>query len=262
MLKHCILTVDYSAEWEHTLKHLPGLLTLLQCKQLTLVHVIEVFKRKTLQDAPKAIEENLKEIAERIRNQSEVTLDWEVRTGFAASQIVDVAKARNADGIIALNRSHSATREYLMGNIVLNLARLSPVPLVVVSTDGEVLQDSTPVMLATDGSEAARVARGWFERFVGAGLKGVAVWVDSDRHDDEEEARRTLSVLTSTYPGVDCKHLKGEAVTTLVEAADDLKVSLLIIASRGTTPIEDLPLGKTAEGVVRESRRPVLLVPV
>jgi RHS repeat-associated protein len=39
----------------------------------------------------------------------------------------------------------------------------------------------------------------WFERFVKAGRDGVAVWVDSDRHDDEAEAHRTLAVLTSLY---------------------------------------------------------------
>ena len=261
MLKHCVLTVDYSGDWEHTLDYLPGLLALLQCQQLTLVHVVEVFKRKAVQDAPEVVEESLKDIAHRIRDQLEVAVDWEVRSGFAASQIVDVAKARQADGIIALNRSHSSTREFFMGNIVLNLARLSHVPLVVVSSDGVVAAEDAPVMLGTDGSAATRVARDWFERLVKAGRDGVAVWVDSDRHDDEAEAHRTLAVLTSTYPNVSCRHLQGDAVSKLVEEAAELDVALLIIARRGTTPIEHLPLGSVAEGVVRKSRQPVLLLP-
>jgi len=260
MLKHCVLTVDYSGDWERTLDYLPGLLALLQCQQLTLVHVVEVFKRKAVQDAPGVVEESLKDIAHRIRDQLQLAVDWEVRSGFAASQIVDVAKAREADGIIALNRSHSAVREFFMGNIVLNLARLSHVPLVVVSSDG-VAAGTGPVMLGTDGSEATRPARDWFERFVKAGRDGVAVWVDSDRHDDEAEAHRTLAVLTSTYPNVSCRHLQGDAVSKLVEEAAELDVALLIIARRGTTPIEHLPLGRVAEGVVRKSAQPVLLLP-
>jgi nucleotide-binding universal stress UspA family protein len=260
MLKHCVLTVDYSGDWERTLDYLPGLLALLQCQQLTLVHVVEVFKRKAVQDAPEVVEESLKDIAHRIRDQLQVGVDWEVRSGFAASQIVEVAKAREADGIIALNRSHSAVREFFMGNIVLNLARLSHVPLVVVSSDG-VAAGTGPVMLGTDGSEATRPARDWFERFVKAGRDGVAVWVDSDRHDDEAEAHRTLAVLTSTYPNVSCRHLQGDAVSKLVEEAAELDVALLIIARRGTTPIEHLPLGRVAEGVVRKSLQPVLLLP-
>lgn len=261
MLKHCVLTVDYSGDWAHTLEYLPGLLSLLQCEQLTLVHVVEVFKRKALQDTPEVVEGHLKDIAGRMNEQLQVAVDWEVRSGFVASQVVDVAKTRRADGIIALNRSHSTAREFFMGNIVLNLARLSHVPLVVVSSDGVVAAEGAPVMLATDGSAATRVARDWFERLVKAGREGVAVWVDSDRHDDEEEAHRTLAVLTSTYPGVSCRHLQGNAVTKLVEVADELNVALLVIARRGTTPIEQLPLGRTAEGVVRESRQPVLLLP-
>lgn len=260
MLKHCVLTVDYSGEWSNTLDYLPGLLALLHCGRLTLVHVVEVFKRTALQDAPAIVEENLKAIAARIQDQLQIAVDWEVRSGFAASQIVDVAKTREADGIIALNRSHSAVREFFMGNIVLNLARLSPVPLVVVSSDG-VAAATGPVMLGTDGSEATRPARDWFERFVKAGRDGVAVWVDSDRHDDEAEAHRTLVVLTSTYPTVSCRHLQGDAVSKLVDEAAELNVSLLIIARRGTTPIEHLPLGRVAEGVVRKSRQPVLLLP-
>ncbi|MDO8861074.1 universal stress protein [Haliea sp. E1-2-M8] len=261
MLKHCVLTVDYSGDWARTLDYLPGLLALLQCEQLTLVHVVEVFKRKSGEDAPEVIEENLKDIAGRICDQLQIAVDWEVRSGFAASQIVDVAKLRQVDGIIALNRSHSSAREFFMGNIVLNLARLSHVPLVVVSSDGVVAAESAPVMLATDGSAATRVARDWFERFVKAGRDGVAVWVDSDRHDDEAEAHRTLAVLTSTYSGVTCRHLQGNAVNKLVETADELNVALLVIARRGTTPIENLPLGRTAEGVVRKCRQPVLLLP-
>lgn len=261
MLKHCVLTVDYSGEWAHTLDYLPGLLALLQCEQLTLVHVVEVFKRKSLQDAADVVEENLKDIAGRIRDQLQIAVDWEVRSGFAASQIVEVAKARQADGIIALNRSHSSAREFFMGNIVLNLARLSHVPLVVVSSDGVVAAEGAPVMLGTDGSAATRVARDWFERFVKAGRDGVAVWVDSDHHDDEAEAHRTLAVLTSTYPNVSCRHLQGNAVSKLVEEADELSVALLILARRGTTPIEHLPIGQVAEGVVRKCRQPVLLIP-
>lgn len=261
MLKHCILTVDYSGEWAHTLDYLPGLLGLLQCERLTLVHVVEVFKRKSLQDAAGIVEENLKEIAGRIHDQLLIAVDWEVRSGFAASQIVDVANARKADGIIALNRSHSSTREFFMGNIVLNLARLSHVPLVVVSSDGVVAAEDAPVMLGTDGSKATRVARDWFESFVKAGRDGVAVWVDSDRHDDEAEAHRTLTVLASTYPNVSCRRLQGDAVAKLVEEADELNVALLVVARRGSTPIEHLLIGGVAEGVVRKCRQPVLLLP-
>lgn len=39
MLKHCILSVDYSEKWEKIFDHLPGIIKLLGVQRLSLTHV-------------------------------------------------------------------------------------------------------------------------------------------------------------------------------------------------------------------------------
>lgn len=82
-----------------------------------------------------------------------------IRHGFPASELSAAARKIKADGIIALNRNHSASRAALFGNVVLNLARVSTVPVVVIPSDAELARDDSPLMLATDGSDSSRNAQ-------------------------------------------------------------------------------------------------------
>ncbi|SDT87629.1 universal stress protein [Halopseudomonas salegens] len=261
MLKHCIVGVDYSPEWDRTLEYLPAIKLLAGLEHLTLVHVVESFKRQRTRDQPGAAEGHLKHLAEQLSADLGIAVDYVVRSGFAASEILEVAKTRAADGIIALNRSHSASREVLIGNIVINLARMTRIPLLVIASDGAIAEPGAPIILGTDGSAPAKAAQHWFEGFVRQGNHGLALWVDADEHDDEEEAHRSLSNLSSAFSNVATRRLKGDATDQLVKTASEEKAALLIIGKRGNTPIQDLLIGSTAESVVRESRQPVLLIP-
>ncbi len=261
MLKHCIVGVDYSPEWDRTLEYLPAIKNLVGLEHLTLVHVVESFKRQRTQDQAGVAEGHLKGLAEQLTADLGIAVDYQVRTGFAASEILEVAKKHEADGVIALNRSHSASREVLVGNIVINLARMTKLPLLVVASDGAIAEPGAPVILGTDGSGPAKAAQRWFEGFVRQGNHGLALWVDADEHDDEEEAHRSLSTLSSEFSNVATRRLKGDVTDELVATATEEKAALLIIGKRGSTPIQDLLIGSTAEAVVRESRQPVLLIP-
>lgn len=261
MLRHCIIGVDYSPEWEHTLAHLPAIKALLGIESLTLVHVIESFKRQRTQDQPGAIEGYLQSLSDRISAELGVSVDHEVRSGFAASEIIAVANERNADGIIALNRSHSASREKLVGNIVINLARMSKLPLLVLASDGVITGTDAPVILGTDGSVAAQAAQRWFETLVKGGNPGLALWVSADQLDNAEQAEQVLTALDSSFAHVSTRQLQGDATEQLVNTASEEKAALVIIGKRGSTPIQELLIGSTAESVVRESRQPVLMIP-
>ncbi|MCL5042949.1 MAG: universal stress protein [Gammaproteobacteria bacterium] len=261
MLKHCVVGVDYSPEWDRTLDYLPAIKQLVGLERLTLVHVVESFKRQRTQDQAGVAEGHLKGLAEQLTADLGIAVDYEVRTGFAASEILEAAKKHEADGVIALNRSHSASREVLVGNIVVNLARMTKLPLLIVASDGAIAEPGAPVILGTDGSGPAKVAQRWFEDFVRQGSHGLALWVDADEHDDEDEAHRTLTTLSSEYSNVATRRLKGDVSHELVNTANEEKAALVIIGKRGSTPILDLLIGSSAEAVVRESRQPVLLIP-
>ncbi|WP_022961631.1 universal stress protein [Halopseudomonas pelagia] len=261
MPQHYILSVDYSDGWSRMLEHLPAITALTGLTHLTLVHVVETFKRLHIEDTPQAAESHLKKLAAQLQQDQGIQVDYRVEQGFAASEIVDCAKRLDADGIIVLNRSHSAGREILRGNIAMNLVRMTRLPLLVVPMDGKVIEPDAVIMLATDGSPSARAAERRFGEFMQRGNHGLVVWVDDGEHIEDTTAQEALVTISGQFDNATAQRLKGEPARELVKAAAQENAALIIIGKRGTTPISDMLLGSTAATVARESHHPVLLVP-
>ncbi|WP_373185776.1 universal stress protein [Halopseudomonas sp.] len=257
MLKHCVLSVDYSESWEKTLDHLPATVRLLGLNRLTLVHVIETHKRQHIEDSEGVIEGRLKKLAEQLSAELNLTVDYRLRKGFAASELLDAARKVEANLVIALNRSHSSGRELFRGNIALNLARMTRIPLLILPMDSKVAEPDGAIMLATDGSTASQKAEKCFRSFMDGGNLGLVVWVD----EGEADASGMLEALSSEYGSLSVQRLSGSPGKEIVEAARQEDVTLLILGKRGATPINELPLGSVAEHVCRESHNPVLLIP-
>lgn len=263
MLKHCVLSVDYSDKWDRIFDQLPGIVSLLGVERLTLVHVVETHNRQKLEDNDAAVAYHLRRIEERLRPELNVETEHLVRHGFPASELAAAARKLHADAIIALNRNHSAGRAVLFGNVVLNLTRVSSVPVVVIPADAEPAVADSPLMLATDGSDSSRNAQRAFEKMLGTVDHGFVVWIKDDDDDDHDEERvqPVLKHFAETYPKVQSRRIMGDPAEKLVSFSEQEHVALLIIGKRGNTPIAELMVGSTAEAVARASRRPVLLVP-
>jgi nucleotide-binding universal stress UspA family protein len=257
MLKHCILSVDYSDGWEKTLDHLPAAVRLLGLRQLTLVHVIETHRRQHIEDSEGAIEGRLKKLAEQLASELNLEVDYRLRHGFAASELLDAARKVKADLVIALNRSHSSGRELFRGNVALNLARMTRIPLLILPMDSKVAEPDGTVMLATDGSTSCQNAETCFRSFMDRGGQGLVAWVDEGKTYPTDR----LDGLGDEYSSVSVQRLKGLPGKEIVQAAQQEEVTLLIIGKRGATPISELPLGSVAEYVARESHNPVILIP-
>lgn len=257
MLKHCVLSVDYSEGWEKTLDHLPATARLLGLKRVTLVHVVETHKRRHIEDSDGAIEGRLKKLAAQLSTELDLQVDYRLRHGFTASELLDAARKVEADLVIALNRSHSSGRELFRGNIALNLARMTRIPLLILPMDSKVAEPDGAIMLATDGSASSGNAEKCFRAFMDGGNPGLVAWVD----EGENDASSILDDLTGKYSNVSVQRLKGSPGKELVQAARQEDVTLLLVGKRGATPINELPLGSVAEYIARESHNPVMLVP-
>ncbi|MEZ2743955.1 universal stress protein [Halopseudomonas bauzanensis] len=262
MLNHCILAFDYSDSWQKTCERLPPVLQLAAVERLTLVHVVDTTRRMNIEDSKAAAASHLNDLAGQLAGELGITVDYEVRSGFAASELHEAARRHKADGIIVLNQSHSAGRALFYGNITLNLARITHLPLLILPAGGPIAEPSAPILLATDGSRPAQVAQRVFERFLTGGRHGLVLWVETDEVDNTAVINEQIEELTQRHEQVVARHVKGSAVREIVKAADAERVALVVIGKRGTTPIQDLMIGSTAEGVARESEQPVLLVPV
>lgn len=257
MFEHCVLSVDYSDGWEKTLDHLPATVRLLGLTQVTLVHVIETHKRQHIEDSEGAIEGRLKKLAEQLASELDLKVDYRLRRGFTASELLDTARKVEADLVIALNRSHSSGHALFSGNIALNLARMTRVPLLILPTDSKVAEPDGVVMLATDGSASSQNAEKCFRAYMDSGHAGLVAWVD----EGDIDAGQMLDALGSEYSNLAVKRLKGSPGKEIVEAAQQEDVTLLLVGKRGATPISELPLGSVAEYIARESHNPTLLIP-
>lgn len=261
MLKHCILGFDYSESWQKTCDRLPSVVQMADTRRLTIVYVVDTTRRMNIEDSEAAAASHLKELATHLGGELGIEVDYEVRRGFAATELNEAARHHNANGIIVLNQSHSAGRALFYGNITLNLARITRVPLLILAADGPVVEPTAPVLLATDGSVPARAAQRCFEGFLKNGRHGLVLWVETEHDDDAAIINNLTADIISRHEQVVSRHVKGDAVQQIVKTAEAEQAALVILGKRGTTPIQDLMIGSTAEGVARQSRQPVLLIP-
>ncbi|UAW98789.1 universal stress protein [Halopseudomonas nanhaiensis] len=263
MLTHCILSVDYSDEWDKIYDHLPHLIDLLGIERLTLVYAVEPQNRRRLEDDDVAIDGRLRRLGDDISGKLGVSVASDVRHGFPASELSAAARKHGADAIIALNRSHSAGRAALFGNSVMHLVRVARVPVLVIPYDGEPSQPNAPIMLASDGSDASRNAQRHFEQLAQNATASKVVWVKDDHAGEAEDERMQpfLDDMQRRFTNLESKRMSGDPADKISSYADHEGVALLIIGKRGNTPIAELLVGSTAEAVARTSHRPVLLVP-
>jgi nucleotide-binding universal stress UspA family protein len=83
----------------------------------------------------------------------------------------------------------------------------------------------------------------------------------------EDQARRIAAegAEAARAAGLDAEPLavcsRGRIASTLVAVADERDADLIVIGSRGHSSVGPKLLGGTANGVLHEARRPVLVVP-
>jgi len=72
---------------------------------------------------------------------------------------------------------------------------------------------------------------------------------------------RKLDELSTERIRVDATVLVGDPATRVVELAEEHKIDLIVLSSRGRTGLARWYFGSTAEDIARKSRLPVLLLP-
>src|SRR5690606_39922888 len=164
---------------------------------------------------------HLAKLAGTLSTELGIAVDHEVRRGFAATELHEVARRHKADGLIMLNQSHSAGRALFYGNTTLNLARLTRLPLLIIPADAAAIEPEGLIMLATDGSRPAQVAQRAFEHFITPGRPGLVLWVETDEYDNRAVIDEQVSTLVSRHEQLAVRHTKGSAVREIVKTAAD-----------------------------------------
>ncbi len=99
--------------------------------------------------------------------------------------------------------------------------------------------------------------------FVGyeVGPKAVRGQVAAEHHARHQQLQQIADRLRAD--GVDAKALllQGPTVATVIAEAERLEADLIVLGSHGQSAVLKMLVGSVAEGVVRASKVPVLLVP-
>lgn len=259
MLKHALVAVDFSDEGSNALQFLGEIAGRLGIERVTVAHVIPAQLRPEQKQERRAVRKReLEDLAEDMAQQYGIPVDHRLGEGLVAETLLSLAREQGADVVVCANRSRSRSRRFFIGNVALNLARMSRLPLLIMPVEREAVGNG-PVLLATDGSAAAAGAE---RLFAGIGVNGPAevLWVDTGEDEEMAGSKPQIELIAPQTKGR-TRVLQGDPDDVITEVARESEAALIIMGKRGSTPIRELPLGSTAEAVCRTAYNPVLLVP-
>ena len=99
--------------------------------------------------------------------------------------------------------------------------------------------------------------------FIGyeAGPNAVRNQVAAEHHARHQQLQELAESLRSDGVDTTALLLQGATVATLVAEAERLQATMIVLGSHGHGRVYDIVAGSVAEGVVRATKWPVLLVP-
>jgi nucleotide-binding universal stress UspA family protein len=235
---------------------------------------------------------------ERIREELEpsgLSVESTVRqSGSPGAEIEQEAKRWGADLIVMATHGRSGLRRAVLGSVAEHVLTHSSRPLLLVRPGGHRVTQLTTLLVPVDGSPGAALALGTavpLAQATSARLVLLQVVVPAaaymvqdvtgmssvmlDPAWDEEAlagAQQYVSGLTTRLQGIGvvaegravlgtmAETLMGRVTTPIVDAADDVAADIVVMSTHALTGPVRTVVGSTADEVVRNARRPVLLV--
>ena len=219
--------------------------------------------------------ERLDELVGRLEASGGAVGGAHFRVGSPATEIVAQAEETGAGLVVLGSRGLGAMSRALMGSVSDSVVRHAPCPTLVVRE--EPLAFPTRILLATDGSEEARLAASTVADLAGGTdselhVVTVGPFVPTFLATTEEEparlareARRTLDEQVGLIEAADGRvaqaHLKlGGAAEEIVALAEDVGAGLIAMGSRGRGGIRRALMGSVSERVVRHAHCAVMVI--
>lgn len=193
----------------------------------------------------------------------------EALRGMAAGALL---KTVGPDDVLVLgSRGLGGFRGLLLGSVSQECVEYAPCPVVVVRTE-RVLGESETVLVGKDGSDGAHAALGWAHELAvatGAGLHAVHAWRSGASERPPHVADRLRSRAADAVrgwtqqldDGVATDEVEGDPREVLVNAAERLDPSLLVLGRRGAGGVRSMRLGSTANHLIRQTACNVAVIP-
>lgn len=223
------------------------------------------------------------EAAERIFERPGLGVEALLLRGRPASAIVDEARAFRADLIVVGNRGHGQFETMLLGSVSAEVVDHAPCPVLVARTPR-----LRTILLADDGSEGAKEAADLLAEWpIFQGLRvtvmsvsevavpwsagmapGLYDQVMESYQESVQEARRELAALVSATADrlsdaglvTSVEVRDGDPAPSIVKAATEHGVDLIVMGTRGLTGLSRILLGSVARNVLIHAPCSVLIV--
>lgn len=247
-------------------------------------HVTQLFDK-----AEEIAKTRLGEIAKRLK--SKVTdVDTRVVFGKPAEKIIEFAEAEGADLIAMSTHGRNMIGRGLLGSVTDKVLHATRLPVLTISPDkakvyGDAARGITNVIVPLDGSELAEGVLPYVEdiatrmslsvllvRVLGHGgtfapySEGLA-YLDDSRIDETLEAEFTdyLGGVAERFKAkgikVAWKIMRGAPAICITDLARETSNNMIALATHGRSGLTRWVLGSVAEGVIRATGDPVLVVP-
>ncbi len=293
MFARVLFPTDFSAYANAVFDCLPELKVagLRQVVLLAVIRPIDVpmghlpFSQEALSRVQWSQEEQL-HIARLALEGQGVLAQTRVEYGTPAREIVRVAQEERVDLIVMGAQGQGVVQDLLLGNTAFDVLRLSPVPVLIQKFDvvrelgheecRRVCQRTfARVLHPTDFSDCAGAAFNLVKRLKTAGTEEVILLhvqderamqyrpagqlAEFDRQDAErlERMKRDLALF-----GLPARTMlrHGLPYRETLQVADEENACLIVLGLYGRSALREALAGGTFEKIVRQSRRPVLVV--
>lgn len=218
-----------------------------------------------------------REVAGRANDLAATTgrpVTWEILDGAdVAGALTRHAAERDARLVVMGTRAPGGAGRALRGSVADRVMRESPCPVVLVPPGADRLRDKRiqvgRVLVPLDGSELALSSLDYLLTLPqGDRLEYVLVEVVAPRSDDEARARagQRLDAAADRVRARGAEVVEvavleaSEPAAAIVGSVRELLVDLIAMSTRGAGGLRRMVLGSVAEGVVRASEMPVLLL--
>ncbi len=263
MFKHVVVAIDFSPAWPLLRQRLQALRTW-GAEELTLVYVLSSRYPATPEESHRShYESRLSEEAAPLEADG-FRVNWQIRVGEPGAEVVAAAADVNADLVLLGDRGYSRFREFFVGSTALDAARLTSCPLWLEPVQDGRRADVDVVLLATDGSDAAKSAEANFQQLwpqFSRGVAAMATCASEGCNREIADAEAHLKQLDRPDDGLEVRVLDGDPRQVIPALAKELPADLVIVGKRGRNAMQQLLLGSTAEAVCRKAQCPVLVVP-
>ena len=280
MIQTILIPTDFTIESEKLLSCIAELKNT-GLKKAVLLHVVDIFKSQGL--APMFEENAKKKIAEYKQLLEEMGIDTvtHVVEGDVNKTIIKVADEENVDCIVMGATTSGIIKGKLTGRTTNYISRRSDKILLIEKYDklenGEeelyakaCSAKFSKVMVPLDFSDNSSKILDMLWQMTGVIHEVVFVHIIENTKNKlqlEHKKKESLDKLYEIGNDLEKKLVvnyvvkEGKPAKVLDELAEEMGITLVMITTHGTESLKDILLGSTAENLLRNTVKPILLIP-